>query len=304
MPMRKQLEQFITEACNVHGNRYDYSRAEYTNANKLIDIVCALHGTFSTTPSRHLRGVGCAACYEIQRRELMQTQFLDRAYQVHGDRYDYTSVVYQGARELVAIRCFDHGVFYQSPNNHMKGVNCPVCAQLQRPVSKQLTFEEFCNRAAYIHGTTYTYPAQPFEGLTGHKIIITCSTHGNFIQSPRKHIAGHGCPLCRESWGERTIAALLDTWQVSYERQKRFAGLQRQAALAFDFYLPDYNLLIEYDGQQHFEPVAHFGGEKKHRAIKEADAIKQQWTQQNGIALLRIPYTTDDIAALLKHHLF
>jgi len=61
--------------------------------------------------------------------------------------------------------------------------------------------------------------------------------------------------------------------------------------LSFDFYLSDYNMCIEFDGEQHFKPVAYFGGDKRHEIQMKRDKIKNEYCKNNNINLIRIPYT-------------
>lgn len=120
----------------------------------------------------------------------------------------------------------------------------------------------------------------------------------------RTRARSSGCPQCAaqssESKGEKAIAAVLDDHGVSYEREATFDGCQDQKPLRFDFWIPQASLAIEYDGQQHFRPVERFGGEGAFWAVQKRDAIKDAYCRDNGIELIRIPYTQlRDIPAIL-----
>jgi len=127
------LERFIQDAKNAHGDKYDYSEAEYVNAFKKVRIICPIHGTFLQTPASHIRGTGCSKCGDLstaEKRRLTTEEFIARAKLAHGDKYDYSKVVYTSSHDKVEIVCAEHGSFFQSASNHTNGnkAGCPGCA--------------------------------------------------------------------------------------------------------------------------------------------------------------------------------
>jgi very-short-patch-repair endonuclease len=135
--------------------------------------------------------------------------------------------------------------------------------------------------------------------LTGH-IKIICPFHGIFEQQPLHHLNGSGCPICKTSKGEKLIKKLLDGINIKYDYQKRFKNCKNTKPIPFDFYLPDYNICIEYDGIQHFKPISIFGGKKSLENQKIKDKIKNVYCEKNNIKLIRIKYT-DDINYILNN---
>jgi very-short-patch-repair endonuclease len=93
------------------------------------------------------------------------------------------------------------------------------------------------------------------------------------------------------SKGEIKIANYLKSNNISFEPQKTFSECKNIFPLHYDFYLNDFNILIEYDGIQHFIPKEKFGGEKEFIKLQKRDAIKTQFAKVYGIQLIRIPYT-------------
>lgn len=83
---------------------------------------------------------------------------------------------------------------------------------------------------------------------------------------------------------------ILDKIKIKYEKQKTFPDCKYKYHLRFDFYLPDYNICIEYDGEQHFRPIPTMGGNEKFLVTKERDNIKSEYCKQHDINLIRIPY--------------
>jgi len=127
-------EDFKQKAVLIHGNDLDYSKVEYINANTPVTIICKTHGEFQQTPYNHLSGKGCPLC-GIERsklsRVLSSKQVLERFREVHGDKFDYSQVDYNGdAHEHLKIICREHGIFTQSYANHYHGAKgCPICAK-------------------------------------------------------------------------------------------------------------------------------------------------------------------------------
>lgn len=100
-----------------------------------------------------------------------------------------------------------------------------------------------------------------------------------------------GCESLRSSYGERKIKEYLDSKSIEYIKEKKFDSCKNISKLPFDFYLPKYNVCIEYDGQHHFQLVSIYGGEKRFKEVKKHDKIKDKWCEKNDIKLLRIKYT-------------
>ena len=128
-------EDFIVKAKNIHGDKYDYSKVEYTKNNDPVIIVCDVHGEFSQIPMKHLSGHGCKQCRCASRdnkRKLGVDNFIKKSKETHGDKYEYDKVVYKNNRTNVIITCLLHGDFEQSPYHHMAGDGCPKCAVSNR----------------------------------------------------------------------------------------------------------------------------------------------------------------------------
>ena len=117
--------EWITLAKKVHGDRYDYSKAVYTNSITKVEILCPDHGPFLQTPFSHTSGHGCPKCSNVHQYDT--NEWITLAKKVHGDRYDYSKAVYTNSRTKVEIICPDHGVFLQTPSNHLNFQGCPKC---------------------------------------------------------------------------------------------------------------------------------------------------------------------------------
>ena len=188
------IEEFIQKARKIHGDKYDYSKVEYVNSKTKVCIVCPIHGEFWQTPSVHNRGCGCPLCSNKgsgKQNSLTKEEFIKKAKEKHGDKYDYSKVEYKNNHTKVCIICPEHGEFWQIPQNHIKGQGCPKCSHR----SYAYTIEEFKQKAREIHGDKYNYSKINYINNKT-KVCIICPIHGDFLQTPHEHLKGNGCPKC------------------------------------------------------------------------------------------------------------
>lgn len=123
MAKLKTNEQFIKECIEIHGNKYDYSETFYTGAHNVITIICPIHGSFQQKAYSHVQGCGCLECAGV--KKLTTKEFIEKASKVHGDKFDYSEVNYQGNKVKVKIKCKKCGhIFQQTPNSHLNGIGC------------------------------------------------------------------------------------------------------------------------------------------------------------------------------------
>ena len=123
-------KEFIKRAKKTHGNKYNYSKTEYIRSFKKVTITCKIHGDFNQTPAGHLSGMGCRKCGSLKMSESIKStteKFIQKAKQLHGDKYDYSLVDYIGNKRNVKIICKIHSVFEQMPDRHLRGAGCIKC---------------------------------------------------------------------------------------------------------------------------------------------------------------------------------
>lgn len=124
-------------------------------------------------------------------------QFIEKAIEIHGTKYDYTNVVYEKSHIPVKIKCLRHGEFLKRPSMHLIGQGCKKCSYASRKGKPKRTTAEFTALAIAKHGDRYAYDKVDY--IRGNqKVILTCKDHGDFEQAPMKHLAGRGCPLCAD----------------------------------------------------------------------------------------------------------
>lgn len=157
MAKLKTNEQFIKECIEVHGNKYDYSETFYTGAHNVITIICPIHGSFQQKAYSHVQGCGCLECAGV--KKLTTKEFIEKSQKVHGDKFDYSEVDYQGNKIKVKIKCKKCGhIFQQTPNSHLNGIGCPKCGN-----KELVTTEDFIQKARKVHGTLYDYSQVSYE---------------------------------------------------------------------------------------------------------------------------------------------
>lgn len=278
-------EEFIETLKKIFGDKYDYSKVKYRTQQSLIHLICPIHGEFVKTADNLLQGHGCNKCrgnYGID-----FNWFLEKAKEVHGDKYAYTEAVWKGYKHKIAIRCPEHGVFYQLPVSHLKGTGCIKCA------GKYLDKEMFLEKARAIHGDKYDYSQVDFKGARV-KVKIICPKHGEFWQDPRSHVNSRsGCPVCSQSHLEEKVRQALKRNGIKIEVEKKFSWLIHQNMLPIDFYLPEYKIAIECQGEQHFRPIDFFGGKKNWESQQVRDKKKNDLCSKMGLKVLYysdIPY--------------
>lgn len=188
-------DTFIKKANKIHNGKYNYSKVIYKYSKSKVIITCPIHGDFEQEAASHLQGHGCPKC--ANNDKLMTEEFIKKAKEIHGDKYDYSKVEYINNSTKVKIICPKHGEFLVTPNNHITlGRGCPKCASERNSNSRKITKEEFLERAKNIHGDNYEYDLTTFKG-TQYPIKIQCKKCGNiFEQKVSSHLKGCGCNIC------------------------------------------------------------------------------------------------------------
>lgn len=198
---KKTLDDFILEAIKIHGFKYDYSKTNYANGKTKVCIICPKHGEFWQSPHDHLQGQGCPECGKERRGMLRRSNtedFIRKAREINGEKYDYSNVKYVKSNEDVIVICREHGEFLVTPNNHLKGKGCPKC------VGRNKTTDEFVEECKKSHqNNDYDYSETEYNGnkknvaVICHNIDRYGNEHGLFYQNAGVHLNGGLCPKCR-----------------------------------------------------------------------------------------------------------
>lgn len=184
---------------------------------------------------------------------------------------------------------------------------CPQCRKNSHLFKKiclsknGLTNDEFLSKVKSMTQNEFSF-LDPYQGAYV-KLRVKHNKCGFvFKVCPHDFYKGSGCPKCNSSKGERFIRSYLVNNHIKFEQEKEFKGLKDILPLRFDFYLPDYNTVIEYDGIQHYIPQEWMGGEQKFEKQKYHDGLKNTYCNKHRIKLVRISYrynTFDKVAERL-----
>ena len=299
-------EKFINKAREVHNGKYKYDKVNFINSVRKVIISCPDHGDFPQTPNKHLSGQKCPRC--VLNFKGTTESFIAKALEIHEKKYSYDNTKYTSNHEKVSITCPIHGDFEQSPANHTHKSNpqgCPKCSG-RYPINT----DEFILRANEKHDFYYDYSQVVYESMNS-KVKIICPFHGEFEQQSSVHLNGSGCQKCRLPKGEQKIQKTLKELNVQFEQQYSFPDCRYVNPLPFDFLIRfgEKQLLIEFNGEQHFKPVK-FGGLADNKAnhtfeeVKKRDLVKKDYAVKNGIPLLIIRYDeTERISDIIKEFL-
>jgi len=286
--IRSTSEEFISKAIKIHNNKFNYDLVRYKNSLSKVNIKCnQCKIIFLQSPNDHLNGYGCKNCADEKLRSNTE-EFILKAKYIHGDNFNYDLVEYLKSSYAVKIKCNKCNEFFlQSPATHlkMKKTACYNCSKIST--------EEWVYRAKKIHKQKYDYEETYYKNNKG-IVKIKCNKCNIFFhQRADHHLRGYGCSKCNESKGEIRVAEYLLENDISFYPQKTFKTLRYKNPLKFDFYIPEINGLVEYDGHGHYIPCFGSTPEDKQKNLedcKRRDKIKNEWAKANNIPLLRIPY--------------
>lgn len=200
MAKKFTIDDFINKAKEIHGNKYDYSKVEYKNCDTKVCIICPIHGEFWQTPYNHIKNKqNCPLCSRKKNNDCLRltlSDFLVKAKNVHGDCYDYSKVKYSNSQTKICIVCQEHGEFWQTPANHLRGQGCPICRYTKSRNTLKKDVNNFIQEANEVHKGKYDYTSVVYKN-NHTKVNIICPIHGIFSQTPYNHLQGQGCPHCR-----------------------------------------------------------------------------------------------------------
>lgn len=226
---------------------------------------------------------------------------------------DFSKSVYINCRTPITINCKLHGEFEVLPKN-VADIKCRICAmETHSGYRYSLTCEEYKIVASTLHKNKYDYSL--LNDMKLEKIPIICPIHGIFMMRKGAHISKtqlYGCQKCGRSYskGEEIIENWCIENKINYISQKKFPGLKNKNTIFYDFYLPDHNILLEFDGSHHFKPIKYGRSQtieeqhKKFESIKDSDGKKLTYAMDNRINMIRIMYTRiNDLKHILNYEI-
>ena len=207
--------------------------------------------------------------YNVMGRYLTQEEVITRLTNTFGDKLDISKVKYIDAKTKVKVKCnvCSHE-FEAKPLHLFNGHGCPKCARALVGKKCRNSTDKFIEKANKVHNYKYDYSKVTY--VTNRvNVCIVCPIHGEFYQTPHSHLSGRGCPKC--------------LYKSQYSPD--WLGKQR-----FDIYIPKYNIAIEYNGEQHYKPMAKFGGVIGYNKTVERDSHKLEKCKANNCKLYVLRY--------------
>lgn len=253
---------------------------------------CPIHGEFEISWNTVKNGQGCPICGRIQagvtRRnsiEYVRQKFEDNNLKLMTNEY-------LNNEQLLPYICPHHenqGIQYISYGNLIMGRGCPICGRERTTLLQTKGHEQFIKEVYELYEDKYEIRSTYINSRL-HVLVYCKDCDKVFPIKPYHLLDNHGCPLCSSSRGEKRIRSFLENNCIDNISQKRFDDCKIKRTLPFDFYLPEYNICIEYQGKQHYKPIEFFGGEEQFQKQQLYDSIKREYCKANNIKLIEISY--------------
>jgi very-short-patch-repair endonuclease len=293
----KSRDDFIKQLATVNENVEVIG--EYNGYHRKMLFKCKIHGIeWMTYPKSLMGGHGCPECAKAARQKAFSKTHEQFVLEMAHKNPEIEVIgKYKTARATIKCRCrVDGHIWNATPDALLRGQGCPIC---NGGIKK--THRQFIDELREIN--PYIQVLGKYIN-TDTKIKCKCLRDGNvWMVTPNHLLRGIGCPKCKQSHGERKVEIILNNNNIRYMREYRFNDCRYKQPLPFDFYLPDYNVCIEYDGSQHFKPYDRWGGEAALISVRKRDSIKTNYCKCKGIGLIRIPYTVENIEQFLQDKL-
>ncbi len=291
--IRLKPEEFADQLKKINPNVIQLQ--DYVVTREKISVKCVDCGyIWDALPMNLLHQQGCPRCYHKKsgiRQRLSHEEFINRIFSKNeSTKVISTYITYESKMDCECLVCGHKwsrkaGALLQNPS-------CPQCkynngrsSRKSSDAFKKEVEEKFSDIEIIGIYTT-----------SRDKILVRCKKCGNeWTPIANNLIRGGGCPKCNYSNGEREISKILSQNNIKFINQYRFFDCRDKYPLPFDFYLPDYNACIEYDGELHFLEAGFNGGKEKLKYTQKHDKIKTQYCLDNNIVLLRIKYTDYDV---------
>ena len=270
-----------------HKNNFTYFWETYTILSEKMKMKCNICNTiFHRSPHVHLTAEFCPKCfreYINEKNKITLYEIKKRIFSVHENNFNYCFCNYVNITSKIIIYCNKcKNIFEQRVRDHIEGCGCPECSRINSIVSFATTLSQFND----THNYFFEYDESTYVN-TSTKMRMICPDHGEFWQSPGSHKRGEGCPACNNSKNEEFITTILKENNIEFTPQKRFNDCRNKRPLPFDFYIPELNICIEYDGEQHYHPIY---GQEQLEITQFHDKIKNDYCFVKEIKLIRIPY--------------
>ena len=307
-------QKFCEEVFNETNGEYEVV-GEYIATNKKVDILHKkCNKIFSMTPTHFKRGQRCTnkECIKMRHSDGCAngkgTSFYER-FETFSNEYEVLDEYHRWNSEITFKHKMCNCIFKMTPNsffnttNNVYGIKCPDCLKKEIYKNSAKTKEQFQNEINDISNNEYIVLGEYINRATP-ILMHHIKCKNTWMARPGNLLNGTGCPYCAsDSKLEVFVKNILEENKIKFIPQYKFSGLKGvgNKLLSYDFYLLDYNLLIECQGKQHEQPVDHFGGEDQFKIQQEHDRRKREYAKAHKIQLLEIWYwDINNIEKILK----
>ena len=289
---KKSHEHFIAD-CKEHLNPSVKIVGQYENSKTKIECECLIcHKPFYMTPEGLLKGYGHQKCSNIalgKKRTKSHEQFKNELLAINPNIV--LTSTYFGTHKKIGCHCKACGHNWNAMPSNLTKAGCPKCGNVKSGLFHKYTDDTFSQklRDSSVGSTLCGDYLGIFEKTKFKCLICGCV----YEAIPHHVITGHtNCPECNLSKGERKIYNFLKDNKINFEYEKKFSSLVgvNGGELSYDFYLPTYGKLIEYQGSQHERPIEYFGGDSYFKIQIEHDKKKREYARDNCIDLIEIWY--------------
>lgn len=280
-----------------------FKRKRNVSMKTKITAICAKHGGITHTAEWWLNRKGCEYC----NGKFFPGDWMKNAKAVHGDKYEYVGEAPKKYNSFIHYICHTHGLQKQRYDIHVQqGCGCAYCTG-HLPRSIEIRKENFLKKAHKKYGDLFTYNMDEYKN-NDTPISITCRIHKyTFKTTPDTHTRKNGsCPVCSMSSGELQIFLWLSKRNIENIPQYHIRNENPNLDIKYlmvDFYVPTYNLFIEFQGEQHFKDVSFFRRDKDWSLQKQQlrDQTMRDYCQRHNIRLLEIKFDQqEEIEKLLE----
>lgn len=286
MPKKLTHEEFLNRIKIKNPNIEILSK--YINSRTKIECKCKICGHIWYPKAGEIKG--CPECDKLNRsNKLRKTheQFIKELENIN----PYIEVLdkYINNNTKIECRCKKDGYIWKTrPRQLLSGNGCPKCWEIRNYTIQTKNNEQFIEEMKVVNHNVIIL--SEYKNSYTHVECMCKIDNHKWKATPTHLLRGRGCPKCDESKGEKNICKILDEYNIKYYKEYTYNDCKFYNVLPFDFYLPDYNTLIEYDGKQHFEIIDYFGGYDRFVTQIIRDTIKNIYCKNNNIKLIRTPY--------------
>ena len=300
-PALYNSEMFKEDVLAIYGDKYAFHWEDYICKTSRIRVECKLHGEHKASVYSILHGCACGYC----NGRLYPKDWIKNAKAVHGDKYIYDESKPPRVKlDRIRYKCPIHGWQETRYDCHVdQKCGCPACAGWSNALSTEQRKANWLKRCKKKYNDRFDYSQFVYVN-NDTKGLVTCKEHHHsYMIDPSSHLRGAGgCPFCTGSEGEVHIRTWLENHHINFVPQYPIPNENlfcKRQHLMIDFYLPDYRMFIEMNGEQHYKNIAYFHqGSWTFEDQQIRDESLRQYSKSHNVRLRVIKY--DEIKKIPK----